>query len=89
MEPEKNAVRLEWMLVPLFCSYTGYTSKAVRRKIEDGKWPEGRLYRRAPDGHITINLQEYYRWVHEQSARNPMPERRVSGAERRGTTRST
>jgi hypothetical protein len=51
------------MLIPLFCSLTGYTVKAVQRKIEEGKWIEGRHYRRAPDGHVTMNLQAYYRWV--------------------------
>ncbi|MES2264300.1 MAG: excisionase [Pseudomonadota bacterium] len=56
-------VRGEWMLIKLFSVRTGYTEKAVRRKIEDGLWVEGIHYRRAPDGHITMNLLEYYRWV--------------------------
>jgi hypothetical protein len=56
-------VHLEWVLIPAFCALTGYTEKAVRRKIEDGKWIEGRHYRKAPDGHITMNLQAYYAWV--------------------------
>lgn len=56
-------IHLEWMLLPSFCALTGYTEKAVRRKIEDGKWIEGRHYRKAPDGHITMNLQAYYKWV--------------------------
>lgn len=60
---EQFNVQLEWVLVPLFCSLTGYTTKAVQRKIEEGKWLEGQMYRRAPDGHVTMNLQEYYRWV--------------------------
>jgi hypothetical protein len=54
------------MLIPLFCDLTGYTVKAVQRKIEEGKWIEGRMYRKAPDGHVTINLQAYYRWVSGQ-----------------------
>ena len=63
METVHVGAHLEWMLIPLFCNLTGYTAKAVQRKIEDGKWIEGSIYRRAPDGHITINLQAYYRWV--------------------------
>lgn len=39
-------VQLRWMLVPLFCSLTGYTEKAVRRKIEDGVWVQGRVWQR-------------------------------------------
>lgn len=56
-------VQLRWVLVPLFCSLTGYTDKAVRRKIEDGVWLQGRQYRKAPDGRITMDLQAYYAWV--------------------------
>lgn len=56
-------LQLEWMLIPLFCSLTGYSVKAVQRKIEEGRWVEGRIYRRAPDGRVTVNLQAYYRWV--------------------------
>lgn len=53
----------QYMLIPVFSDLTGYTEKAVRRKIEDGVWIEGRHYRRAPDGRLTMNLQEYYKWV--------------------------
>jgi hypothetical protein len=56
-------IHLEWTLIPVFCSLTGYTPKAVQRKIQSGVWIEGRHYRRAPDGHITMNLQAYYEWV--------------------------
>jgi hypothetical protein len=57
------AAQIEWCLIPVFCTLTGYSEKAVRRKIEDGVWIEGKHYRRAPDGHVTMNLQEYYKWV--------------------------
>lgn len=56
-------IYLEWVLVHVFVALTGYTDKAVRRKIEDGVWIEGKHYRRAPDGRITMNMQEYYKWV--------------------------
>lgn len=42
---------------------TGYTKKAIRRKIEDGKWLEGQLWSKAPDGRILIDMEGYYRWV--------------------------
>jgi hypothetical protein len=38
-----------YVRLPLFERMTGYTQKAVRRKIEEGIWVEGRQYRRAPD----------------------------------------
>ena len=57
------AIRLEGVLMPKFCSLTGYTVKAVQRKSQDGVWLQGKIYVKAPDGRITINLQEYYKWV--------------------------
>ena len=58
-------VNLEWILIHVFSTVTGYTDKAVRRKIEDGVWIEGKHYRRAPDGRVTMNLPAYYKWVEE------------------------
>jgi hypothetical protein len=57
------AIQLEWVLIPLFASLTGYTEKAIRAKIERGVWLQGKHYRVAPDGRITMNLLEYYKWV--------------------------
>lgn len=61
------AIHLEWVLIPVFCTMTGYSDKAVRRKIEDGKWIEGIHWKKAPDGHININMPAYYRWVEGES----------------------
>lgn len=57
------AIHIQWVLIPVFCALTGYTEKAVRTKIEKGVWIQGKHYRKAPDGHVTMNLQEYYKWV--------------------------
>jgi len=57
------SLQLEWVLIPVFAQLTGYTEKAVRRKIGDGVWIQGKHYQKAPDGRITMNIQEYYRWV--------------------------
>lgn len=56
-------VSVQYVLIPVFSSLTGYSEKAVRRKIEDGIWLEGKHYRRAPDGRISMDLQEYTKWV--------------------------
>ena len=56
-------IQIKYPLIPLFASVTGYSVKACQRKIEDGVWTEGKHYRRAPDGRITMNLDEYYKWV--------------------------
>ena len=42
---------------------TGYTVKAIQRKIERGDWPEGKVWRHAPDGHVVVDMMGYERWV--------------------------
>lgn len=64
-----SAPQSKYTLIPLFASMTGYSVKACQRKIETGVWLEGLHYRRAPDGRLTMNVEEYYRWV-EQSSRS-------------------
>jgi hypothetical protein len=46
-----------------FALESGYTEAAVRGKIRDGAWMEGRVWRRAPDGHILRDIEGYYQWV--------------------------
>lgn len=52
-----------YVLLPVANSITGYSVKAMERKIERGDWPEGKLWRRAPDGRILIDLMGYQKWV--------------------------
>jgi len=52
-----------YVLLPLANAITGYTVKAMERKIERGDWAEGKVWRRAPDGRILIDMQGYQRWV--------------------------
>jgi hypothetical protein len=52
-----------YIKLQVFESLTGYTQKAVRRKIEEGVWLEGREFKRAPDGHILVDLKGYESWV--------------------------
>lgn len=52
-----------YVTISLASAITGLTEKAIRRKIEDGKWVEGREYRRSPDGGIFVSLKGYQRWV--------------------------
>jgi hypothetical protein len=54
---------IRYILVLKFCELTGYTDKAVRRKIQEGIWIQGKLWRKAPDGHILIDLENYNKWV--------------------------
>lgn len=52
-----------YVTIPLAAIITGLTEKAIRRKIEDGKWLEGREYRRSPDGGIFVSVEGYRRWI--------------------------
>ena len=47
----------QWMLIKRFANVTGYSENAVRHKI---KW---RIWRKAPDGRIFVNVGEFERWV--------------------------
>lgn len=57
-----------YVTVALAAIITGLTEKAIRRKIEEGKWLDGREYRRSPDGGIFISLKGYQQWVEAATA---------------------
>jgi len=42
---------------------TGYTIKAMQRKIERGEWVEGKVWIRAPDGRVLISIPDFEKWV--------------------------
>lgn len=52
-----------FVLIPLAATITGYSVKAIRRKIADGVWIENREYVKAPDGRVLISLRGYAQWV--------------------------
>ncbi len=51
-----------YVKIPLAALMTGLTEKAIRRKIEDGKWIERREYWRR-DGEIYISIEGFNQWV--------------------------
>ena len=53
----------KFVLIGRFCEITGYTDKAIRRKIQEGVWTEGLHFRKSPDGRIQINMEAYTKWV--------------------------
>jgi len=59
---------VRYVRVRKFTELSGYTEKAIYRKIEDGVWMLGREYRRAPDGCIHIDIEGYQRWVEGNAA---------------------
>jgi hypothetical protein len=62
-QPTVVVAPVRYVLLPLAETVTGYTVKAMERKIERGDWQEDREWRRAPDGHIHIDLVGYQKWV--------------------------
>lgn len=63
MKDDTMVAPAPYVTIPLAAAITGLTEKAIRRKIEDGKWIEGREYRRSPDGGIFISIKGYQQWV--------------------------
>jgi hypothetical protein len=57
-----------YVLLPLANLLTGYSVKAMERKIERGDWQEGKVWQRAPDGRIVIDVLGYQRWVENPKA---------------------
>lgn len=57
----------QWVLIKRFAEVTGYSENAVRHKIKGGIWIEGRIWRKAPDGRIFVNLTEFERWVESEA----------------------
>jgi len=54
--------------LPLAILMTGYTVQAIQRTIERGDWQEERVWGRAPDGCLFIDLVGYERWVERPRA---------------------
>lgn len=52
-----------YVRIPTAAAITGYTAKAIERKIESGHWIEGREWVKAPDGSRLISMRGYQQWV--------------------------
>ena len=55
-----------YVLLQLATALTGYSVKAMQRKIERGDWAEGKVWRRAPDRRVMIDLTGYQKWAESQ-----------------------
>lgn len=54
---------LRFVTIGKFADESGYTDKAIEKKIERGDWLEGDVWIRAPDGRVLIDTRGYERWV--------------------------
>ena len=54
---------MNWVTVNKFSDLTGYTPKAIYNKIERGVWSKNTIWRKAPDGRLFININEFEDWI--------------------------
>lgn len=52
-----------YVTIPLAAAVTGYSVKAIQRKIEDGVWLERFEFVKPPDGRVLVDLEGYARWA--------------------------
>lgn len=67
-EPLAQVAPAPYVRIPLAAIITGYTAKAIERKIERGDWIEGREWIKAPDGSRLISIQGYRKWAEKGPA---------------------
>lgn len=85
ISPYHAAAPADYVTLKLAEIVTGLSEKAMRRKIEDGKWVEGQEYRYSPDGGVFIYLPGYYKWV--ESGQGSRRARRPSASSSSSTER--
>ncbi len=54
---------LRYVTIPKFAELSGYSEDAIRTKIRDGIWPEGKIWKKAPDNRVLIDVEGYREWV--------------------------
>jgi len=66
MSPQSNDTPVQlatYVTIKAAAAATGLTEKAIRCKISEGVWVEGREWRRAPDGRLYISMRGYQAWI--------------------------
>ncbi len=53
----------EWVLISKAAQETGYTVEAIRTKTKRNIWPQGTMWRYAPDHRIVVNLYAVRKWM--------------------------
>lgn len=52
-----------YVTIRVYSAISGFTIKAIQRKIESGVWIQKREWIRAPDGHIFIDREGVQQWL--------------------------
>ena len=54
--------------IELYAKISGRTPKSIRRKIETGRWLQGREYHRDPDGSVMVDVRGVEAWEQGETA---------------------
>ncbi len=57
---------INWITIGRAAELTGYSEDAIRAKLERGVWPEGVVWRRAPDNRVLISCAAYDAWAEDR-----------------------
>ncbi|HKX40900.1 MAG TPA: excisionase [Burkholderiaceae bacterium] len=63
IDTEQAAPLAKYITVKLAAAVYGMTEKAIRRRMEEGVWLEGREWRRAPDGRLYVIPRGVDAWI--------------------------
>ncbi|QCP54545.1 excisionase [Trinickia violacea] len=80
-EPTIQIAPAPYVTVKMAAATIGLSEKALRRKIEDGKFVEGREYRRSPDGGIFISLKGFAAWLETAAPSNTARKGKANGTQ--------
>jgi hypothetical protein len=56
-----------YVTIRLYSQISGLGVEAIRSKIKEGKWIEGREYVRSPDGGLFVDREGVARWLKKVS----------------------
>jgi hypothetical protein len=63
IRPRARDLSVRYVTISKAVELSGYSEKAIRRKIAEGVWVQNRQWRRAPDSRILIDLIGVEAWV--------------------------
>lgn len=61
LQPAVGGTASRWVTVNHAAKLTGFTEKAIRRKIERNIWLEGKHFKKL-DGRLLIDMEAYAKW---------------------------
>lgn len=64
-------INIRYVLVEKMAELTGYTPKAIDKKIDDGIWIKGREWIKAPDGRRFVDVEGFNKWVENIQGPDP------------------